>query len=300
VWVNGVPAADLVDDMTPRGFIALQVHQISDRELEGKSVGFRNIRIRTTDPASARTLGGPAIAQVSYLTNTLTERERREGWELLWDGKTTGGWRSARSDSFPDHGWEIRNGILSVVKSAGGESAFGGDIVTTRRYGNFELEVDFRLTKGANSGIKYFVDTDLNKGAGSAIGCEYQILDDELHPDAKEGTAGNRTLASLYDLIPPEAEYFVPTESVKKRVNAYDWNRARIVTRGHHVEHYLNGIKVVEYERGTPVWRALVARSKYAVWPGFGELPEGQILLQDHGDAVSFKNIKIKVSGATP
>ena len=117
------------------------------------------------------------------------------------------------------------------------------------------------------------------------------------HPDAKMGADGNRTLASLYDLIPARIKYFVPNESTDKRVNNEGWNRATIVVKGKHVEHYLNGLKAVEYERGTPVWRALVARSKYNVWPNFGELAEGNILLQDHGDEVSFKNIKIKVPG---
>ena len=103
--------------------------------------------------------------------------------------------------SFPEKGWTMEDGVLTVEKSGGGESANGGDIVTVKKYENFILEVDFRITEGANSGIKYFVDPDLNTGAGSAIGCEYQILDDENHPDAKMGIAGNRTLASLYDLI---------------------------------------------------------------------------------------------------
>jgi hypothetical protein len=182
-----------------------------------------------------------------------------------------------------------------VEKAGGGESAYGGDIVTTEMYSNFEFKVDFKMTEGANSGIKYFVDTELNKGKGSAIGCEYQILDDEHHPDAKMGTEGNRTLASLYDLIPPAAKYFVPTELKEKRFNQYGWNRAKIVAKGKKVQHFLNGIKVVEYERSNPVWRALVARSKYQVWPKFGELQKGHILLQDHGDEVSFKNIKIKL-----
>ena len=167
--------------------------------------------------------------------------------------------------------------------------------MTTNKYKNFELEVDFKLTEGANSGLKYFVDTELNKGEGSAIGCEYQILDDKNHPDALLGAAGNRTLASLYDLIPANALFYAPNESTPKRVNNYGWNRAKIIVDGNHVEHYLNGIKVVDYERSTQMWRALVARSKYVVWQNFGELVEGHILLQDHGDEVSFKNIKIKV-----
>jgi hypothetical protein len=153
-------------------------------------------------------------------------------------------------------------------------------------YSDFELQVDFRITSGANSGIKYFVNPDLNKGPGSAIGCEYQILDDSNHPDARLGVKGNRTMASLYDLIPAaENKPF-------KGVGA--WNRALIKVKGNHVEHWLNGMKVVEYERNTQMWRALVAYSKYKDWPAFGEAEAGYILLQDHGNEVHFKNIKIK------
>ena len=296
VWLNGVPTADLIDDMTAKGFIALQVHGIgNDEDKVGKTVQFRNIKILTENLDELKTPITNEIPQISYLTNQLTDREKAEGWELLWDGKTTNGWRGARMEHFPEKGWKIENGILSVMKSGGGESQFGGDIVTVKKYKYFELEVDFKFTEGANSGIKYFVDTELNKGEGSAIGCEYQILDDKLHPDAQLGAARNRTLASLYDLIPANALFYAPNESTPKRVNNYDWNRAKIIVAGNHVEHYLNGIKVVEYERGTQMWRALVARSKYVVWENFGELAEGHILLQDHGDEVSFKNIKIKV-----
>jgi hypothetical protein len=197
-------------------------------------------------------------------------------------------------DEFPKEGWSVKDGILTVEKSGGGESEHGGDIVTTEKFGNFILEVDFKFTEGANSGIKYFVDTDLNKGPGSSIGCEFQILDDALHPDAAMGVNGNRTLASLYDLIAADALLYVPTEQSSKRVNKYGWNRARIYSKDGHVAHYLNGIKVVEYDRTTQMWKALVAYSKYKDWPNFGELPVGNILLQDHGDEVHFKNIKIK------
>ena len=131
--------------------------------------------------------------------------------------------------------------MLTVAETGGGEAAAGGDIVTVDEFENFELIVEFNITKGANSGIKYFVDTELNKGEGSSIGCEFQILDDAVHPDAKLGVNGNRTMAGLYDLIPP----------VGVRFNGVgEWNRARIVVQGQHVEHWLNGFKTVEYERG--------------------------------------------------
>jgi hypothetical protein len=179
----------------------------------------------------------------------------------------------------------VDNGVLKVIKSDGGESTNGGDIVTTKKYKNFELTVDFKITPGANSGIKYFVDTELNKGAGSSIGCEFQILDDNKHPDAKLGVGGNRKLGSLYDLIPA---------APNKPYRGGFFNTARIVVKGNHVEHWLNGVKVVEYERNNQMWDALVAYSKYKVWEGFGNAETGHILLQDHGDEVWFQNIKIK------
>lgn len=294
VWVNGIQTADIIDDMTAKGFIALQVHSISDSEKEGKSVAFRNIRIKTMDVVKEKIMTKNKIPQISYLKNMLTKRELEEGWKLLWDGKSTKGWRGAKLDEFPQTGWKIEDGILTVLNSGGYESRNGGDIVTINTYKNFELEVDFKITKGANSGIKYFVQTDLNKGEGSAIGCEFQILDDEFHPDAKLGVDGNRTLASLYDLIPANAMLFNPNETLVKRQNKYEWNRAKVVVSGNLVTHYLNGIKVIEYVRGTQMWKALVAYSKYRVWPSFGEFESGHILLQDHGDEVYFKNIKIK------
>ncbi|PRY48350.1 uncharacterized protein DUF1080 [Arcticibacter pallidicorallinus] len=219
--------------------------------------------------------------------NALTKTEIKEGWKLLWDGKTTDGWRGARMNTFPAKGWSVVDGTLKVHKSGGGESSNGGDIVSVNKYKNFILKVDFKITKGANSGIKYFVDSDLNKGEGSAIGCEFQILDDENHPDAKNGVAGNRTLGSLYDLITAKKE-------AKAGFKKDDFNTAMIIVNGNKVEHWLNGAKLVEYERNTQIWNALVAYSKYRTWPNFGNAAEGNILLQDHGDEVFFKNIKIK------
>lgn len=285
-WVNGIACADLFDDADLSGFIALQVHGIGkDQSKEGKTVAWRNIRICTEDVASYASPEVLATPQVNAIDNALSPREKAEGWQLLWDGKTSEGWRGARLNTFPEKGWTIRDGILTVEKGNGGESTNGGDIVTTKKYRNFMLSVDFQITEGANSGIKYFVDPDMNKGAGSAIGCEFQILDDLRHPDAKLGVKGNRKLGSLYDLIPaPEQKPF--------DINRF--NTALVIVRGKHVEHWLNGVKLLEYDRDSQQWNALVAYSKYRDWPNFGNAAEGHILLQDHGDEVRFKNIKIK------
>lgn len=292
-WINGIPAADLADDTDARGFIAFQVHAVSDEVAAKKpEVRFRKIRILTTAPAR-HALRENGLEQQGWLTNRLSPGERRAGWKLLWDGKTNRGWRSAKGPAFPTKGWSIQGGILTVEPSTGGEATNGGDIITTRDYSNFELSVDFRLTPGANSGIKYFVDPNLLKGEGSAIGLEFQLLDDNLHPDAKMGRDGNRTVGSLYDLI--TARNLSDANYPVKRVNPPgEWNRAVIVVRGRHVEHWLNGFKVVEYERGSKEFRELVAISKYAKWPNFGEWTKGPILLQDHGNRVDFRSIKLR------
>lgn len=282
-WINGIPCANIWDDMTREGFIALQVHAISDPKDEGKTVAWRNIRICTRHPE--KHLTRETAPEVNCIPNTLSDAEVADGWALLWDGKSTAGWRGAKLDEFPRHGWVIEHGVLKVCKSDGAESANGGDIITDRKYRNFILKVDFKITEGANSGIKYFVNPDLNKGAGSAIGCEFQILDDDRHPDAKLGVKGNRKAASLYDLIPaPE----------QKPMRKKEFNTATIVVEGKRVTHYLNGVKMVEYERDNQMWNALVAYSKYRDWENFGNAEEGYILLQDHGDEVWFRNIKIK------
>jgi hypothetical protein len=201
-WVNGVQCANLVDDMTAEGFIAFQVHDIGAHGKGGQKVQWKNMRILTENIEAALWETQGEVLELSYLTNELTANEIRKGWRLLWDGKTTKGWRSAKSDQFPKKGWTIEKGILKVEKSEGGESENGGDIITIDQFSNFELVLDFKISEGANSGIKYFVDPNLNKGKGSAYGLEFQILDDGLHPDAKKGVNGNRTVGSLYDLIP--------------------------------------------------------------------------------------------------
>jgi hypothetical protein len=284
-WINGIPVASLEDDLTKKGIIALQVHSIGDASDAGKEIKWRNIRIKTSD--LQHNTGHKAFV-VNLIPNTLTEQEKEQGWELLWDGNSSKGWRGAHKNDFPEQGWEINDGELVVLESGGGESEHGGDIVTEQEFSAFDLQLQFKLTEGANSGIKYFVTENEEVGKASAIGLEYQLLDDEKHPDAKQGREGNRTLASLYDLKPAKKE-----NRFVRPVN--EWNRARIIVHpDNKVEHWLNGIKVVEYERGSQEFRDLVANSKYKNFENFGEAEKGRILLQDHGNTVHFRSIKIK------
>ena len=283
-WVNGVPTSFVIDSLDDSGFIALQVHSIPD-SLDGKKVYFKNIKIQTKD------LKPQDFPKEMYVVNTkandLSEAEKAAGYSLLFNGKDASGWHSARGGEFPEKGWKIENGIIQVQKSDGGESTNGGDIVTDKQYKAFDLSFDFKLTPGANSGIKYFVTLN-EETKGSAIGPEYQILDDELHPDAKLGKDGNRTLASLYDLITSD-------RNPRPRKPIGEWNRGRIVvTPDNHVTYYLNGFKMLDFVRGSEDFRKLVAGSKYKDWDKFGEAEQGHILLQDHGDQVSFRSIKIK------
>lgn len=284
-WVNGIATAHVVDTFDASGFIALQVHSIGKPEQAGKKIFWKNIRIKTSglkpSPASKTTY------VVNTIPNNLSAAEKQAGYNLLFDGASTKGWKGAYKPGFPDKGWEVKDGSLNVMAASGAESTNGGDIVTTKQYGAFDLSFQFRLTTGANSGLKYFVTLTENN-PGSAIGLEYQVLDDKVHPDAKMGRDGNRTMSSLYDLIAAKkSDRFVRPPG--------QWNYARVIVYpNNHVEHYLNGIKVLEYERGSQAFRDLVAISKYKKWTNFGEAKTGYILLQDHGNDVSYRSIKIK------
>ena len=287
-FLNGVLAADVIDDKDSEGFIALQVHCAAGiTERIGTSICWKNIRICTENPENYFLAAAP-VHQINKISNTLSERQAAEGWELLWDGKTTKGWASAKGEGlpFPERGWSIEGDELWVAENGGAESTNGGDIMTVDKYTNFWLSVDFFLTKGANSGIKYFINPDLYPSDASAIGCEFQILDDKVHPDAKLGVAGNRTLGSLYDLIRADKDeaYF----------RMGQWNTAWVIVKDNHVEHWLNGVKVLEYERNNQMFNALVQCSKFRERANFGNHKSGHILLQDHGNEVHYQNIMIK------
>jgi hypothetical protein len=221
------------------------------------------------------------LATLCTAQNALTPKEEKQGWQLLFNGKNLDGWTSVGKDTPPSTGWYVDNGILTV-KSSGGQR--GGDIITQEQYSDFDLIVDFRITEGANSGIKYFF-TRYDKGGW--LGLEYQLLDNERHPDAKQGRDGNRLLAGLYDIFPPSPK------AIANPVG--EWNQARIVAKGSKVTHYLNGRKVLSFDRKSKAFSTARELSKFnASSPLFGDVKQGYIHLQDHGDEVSFRNIKIR------
>lgn len=228
----------------------------------------------------------PSAAQQKQTDNTLSAEEKAAGWKLLFDGKTSAGWRGFHKDAFPTAGWAIGDGCIKHVAGKGAQSEHGGDIITTGQYQNFELQLDWRLAAGGNSGIKYLVVESLPATGGSGVAPEMQVLDDDAHPDAKMGRDGNRTAGALYDLIAPSGN--------KKLRPVGEFNQARLVVNNGHVEHWLNGEKVVEFDLGGERLRSLIAQSKYKSIPKFAEARRGHILLQDHGDEVCYRNVKIR------
>ncbi len=206
-------------------------------------------------------------------------------WEWLFDGSSTEHWRDIKSEEFPEHGWVVEGDVLTVLGETE-EQEGGHDIITKKQYANFELELEVRLTEGANSGVKYNVVDNFPGKEGSFLGLEYQLLDNELHPDAKQGRDGNHKMAALYDMIPPPEDISINPPG--------EWNKVRIVMDGNHVEHWLNEQKILDYDRSSPEYKELVSMSKYKDLENFGEKVRGHILLQGHGNPVSFRAIKIR------
>jgi hypothetical protein len=283
-WINGIPVSYLVDDMTASGFIALQVHAIYADMKPGMQIMWKNIRIQTNNLKASPLDNTPVI---NLIQNNLSAQEAAQGWKMLFNGKDFTGFRAVHGTKMPEKHWSVIDGTINVSPSDGSET--GNDIVTEQQYGPFEMVFEFKLSEGANSGVKYYVNEAFDSGGKSGVGLEYQVLDDEKHPDAKMGAVGNRTMASLYDLIPS----YKLDKRFQRKIG--DWNQARIVAMPNNiVQHWLNGFKVLEYERKSNIFNALVARSKYEKYIGFGAGDKGNILIQDHGNNVSYKNLKIR------
>jgi Domain of Unknown Function (DUF1080) len=223
--------------------------------------------------------------QKPQIVNQLTSTEKKAGWRLLFDGQTFTGWRGFHSDKVPE-GWVIEDGTIKKVPAQGMLGRAGGDLITVDEFSNFELRLEWKLSPRGNSGIKYLVTESQPPSGKSAVSFEYQVLDDDKHPDAKMGIAGNRTSGALYDLIPPAKE--------RKLKPIGEYNEVRIIVRGNQIEHWLNGVKVVGFDRSSPDFKERIAQSKFKNTKAFGEAAKGHILLQDHGNAVWYRNIKIR------
>ena len=239
--------------------------------------------IKSTVVAAVCSIVAVACSDTLPGDNQLTNKEKKEGWQLLFDGQTMNGWRRIYTDGFPKIGWRVEDGCMLMEENKGGESSFGGDLITTREYSNFDLTFDFKLTPGANSGIKYFVDESIgDPNSGYGFGPEYQIIDDAR----VRGTLSGGKLAGLYELIDaPDT----------KEVNPIgEWNTGRIVSKNNHVEHWLNGKLMLSYVLGSDQFKELVQKSKFKDKEGYAAQAKGYILIQDHGNEVSYKNIKIK------
>jgi hypothetical protein len=225
---------------------------------------------------------GTAAVALGADANQLTAAEKADGWKLLFDGKTTKGWHQYKGKDI-GKGWKIADGALALVHK---EGEGGGDIITDDMFGNFEFAIDWKVTPGANSGIMYRVSE--TEDAPFFTGPEYQILDNAKHADGKNPKT---SAASCYAL-------YAPTKDVTKPVG--QWNHTRILVKDNHVEHWLNDVKVVEYEFGSKDWNKRVAESKFNEWKKFGTMKKGGIDLQDHGDDVAYRNIKIRPLGDKP
>lgn len=216
------------------------------------------------------------LFSILYVDVANSQTKSKDGSLSLFDGKSLNGWRKAEKDTAPDHAWFVKNGELNFDPAIG----HGGDIVTKKTFKDFDLSVDFKVSDAGNSGIKYRLLPN------TSLGCEFQLIDDSKHPDAKLGINGNRKTGALYDIFPPASN--------KPYKPAGQWNTARIVVKGDNVEHWLNGVKILQYKRGSEQYKQAIAASKFKTTKGFGEAITSPILLQAHGDKVSYKNIKIK------
>ena len=250
-------------------------------------MGMRTTPLLATGLALGLAIGATdALAQ-----NRLTPEETAAGWKLLFDGSTLAGWRGLGYDVVPTAHWMVQDGAIRKIPSGqvqrqpDGQPSFGGDLMTIGVYRDFDFAFEWKISPAGNGGVKYNVSEELSRSIPpdhAAKGFEYQVLDDDRHPDGK---GPNHRAAGLYDLIAPQGAELKPVG---------EWNTARIVLRGNHGEHWLNGKKVVEYELGTPAMDSALAKSKYRVISGFADRRAGHIVLQDHTDEVWYRNLKIR------
>lgn len=273
---NTYRIVEMLADKGYRGPIGIQCFNLKgvpEPYLEKSSEAWKSFKLKYATPA-----------------NSISIQEKKEGWELLFDGKSTGKWRGINQKSFPTSGWKVENGELVACAVGGAESGNGGDIITKKQYGNFILDWEWRMeTKGGNSGVKYFVQEGVGSNKGYGYGLEYQLLDDKNHAWMLEGKMkpnDYHTLGSLYEIYLASADKHPSPLGL--------WNESTIVSSGSHVEHWLNGQKILEYERGGADFKAKIAASKFNDVDGFGILPQGHLLLQDHGSIIHFRNIKLK------
>lgn len=232
-------------------------------------------------------------ARTGEQPNTLSQVEKDQGWQLLFDGNSLDGWIGLGRDQIPEAHWTIENNAIKKIPSgevptaADGQPLEGGDIMTVDTYRNFEFKWEWKISEGGNSGIKYNVSEEMSTShepVYGALGFEYQILDDEEHPDGEDPTHRS---GGLYDLISPNDQ--------KELMPVGEWNKSRLVFNGNHGEHWLNARKVVEFDLNTDEFQQRFEESKYANIEGFADKRSGHIVLQDHGDAVWYRNLKIRV-----
>ena len=280
-WVNDVPAAHLIDARFLRGYIGLQLHANQANDPAGSyKVRFRNIRVQTAD---LKTFPLDNTFVVNLLPNNLSSQEEKNGYSFLWDGRSTKGWNGPNKSGFPKNAWSIKDGEMSVLKSDSIDSASGSYIVSEKQYGFFEIKFDVKVSKGADSGVKYFVTESEDNRNRALFSLEYQIVD-----DSTVDITGNHTLGSLTDILESKK-----TRYVTKRTG--EWNQALIkVLPDNHVEYWLNGNKILEYQRGSAEYKDLVSKSKYKDLSKFGMAAKGHILLENNGSEVSYRSIKIK------
>ena len=251
-------------------------------------IGCGESKKKSSDEETVDTAANTEETVAATSPNQLSEKEKEEGWKLLFDGKSTDGWRGYLKDSFPEKGWIIEDGALKVQGAGTGEAGNGGDIIFDEEFKDFELSLEWKISEGGNSGIFYLAE-EIEGEPIFTSAPEMQILDNDRHPDAKLGKDGNRQAGSLYDLIPARPQNAKPVG---------EWNKVSILVYRGTVVHTQNGENVVEYHLWTDEWKEMIKDSKFKDWKSFlnagGDDKKGYIGLQDHGDDVWFRNIKIK------